>query len=501
MKNKILFLIIVLLLYSCDKEVSVTKPAEDPDFGKVVIESNPQGATIFINNRNMGKVTPDTIDWLLYGKHKIKLKKDLFYEIQDSVNIDSSNVSISRSYDYFSDPKVYGKIRVASTPSDSAYVIINGVNTGIKTPHLFEQMSPGIYVIKCLLPEHRSDSLTIALSSSTSRYITVVVDDTTKIVKYDQWTSGKKIDYVHKIRADHNENVWVNTVGAGILSVFKNKILYYNKSNSPLPDTGIKDFIIDEKNRKWFITGNGIMVFDNNNWDVFDKSNSGLPSDFVFSIAHNKNGTYWFGTDEGLVKYDGSSWTVFNTNNSGIPAMLVTAVDCDEMGNVYVGTNGKGFAKYDGNSWKRYTKFNSGLKTDYINKIKVIDQNKVLIGQLNETGEDDIIEDKILIGDLRKSSMYLGASGGLSKFENGKIEGIQIPKLGDKVYDLTNVGENIWICTGTGAVEIDKNYNVLSIIDKANLNGLPTNSIVSMDMDNYGNTWLGTWSKGFLRVK
>ena len=47
-------LIIIVLLLSCEKEVSVSEPYDfDVGVGKFYISTRPEGAAIFINNKNL----------------------------------------------------------------------------------------------------------------------------------------------------------------------------------------------------------------------------------------------------------------------------------------------------------------------------------------------------------------------------------------------------------------------------------------------------------------
>ncbi|NWF48948.1 MAG: Omp28-related outer membrane protein [Ignavibacteriaceae bacterium] len=68
------FPIILLLLISSCKTNPPNVNIEIVDTGKIFIQSNVDGASIFIDNLNTGKVTPDTITAKV-GNHKIRLEK------------------------------------------------------------------------------------------------------------------------------------------------------------------------------------------------------------------------------------------------------------------------------------------------------------------------------------------------------------------------------------------------------------------------------------------
>ncbi|MFA8344041.1 MAG: PEGA domain-containing protein, partial [Rhodothermaceae bacterium] len=58
MKINVLFLIFALILVSCEKEVSVTVPQPKQPQGTIIVNSVPEGATILLDGKNLGKVTP-----------------------------------------------------------------------------------------------------------------------------------------------------------------------------------------------------------------------------------------------------------------------------------------------------------------------------------------------------------------------------------------------------------------------------------------------------------
>lgn len=483
MKRIIIVLTLLCLINSCDREVSISQPLPDPIYGTLYVNSKPEGATIFLNGRNMGKTTPDTIKWLPFGGYKLELKKELYYVLEDSIYIGSEDIS-KFDYDYFSNPKVYGKFKIDSYPEDGADIIINGEMTDHKSPYLFTNMLPGRYVIKCFLPEFRSDSLIFNLSSSETKSLIVNIDDTSKIIKFNQKITGKKVDFIKKLRFMENDKLWINSENDGVLSFEKNALLKLTNENTTLPGEGISDFLLDEAGKTWFATGVGIATNFNNEWDFYNTSNSNLPSNAIFCISTDYNGIFWFGTDNGLVKFDrnNNNWTVYNKSNSKIPANLITAVSCDAEGNVYIGTNGLGAAKFDGTDWIRFTKTNSGLSTNYINLVQAVG-GSVLIACLNEPGSAANIP------------------GGLFRLSNGSIRQIYTPKASSRMYDINLIGSDIWVSTGRCAFRMDREFNRMEILDWSVVRELPTNSIVSLDIDSFGNKWIGTWGHGFIKIK
>ncbi|MBN2207920.1 MAG: hypothetical protein JW759_01290 [Candidatus Coatesbacteria bacterium] len=56
---------------------------------------------------------------------------------------------------------------------------------------------------------------------------------------------------------------------------------------SPLLDSKIEYFHVDERNRRWFGTEDGLVLFDGENWARFTTDNSGLPHDLARKIAYD----------------------------------------------------------------------------------------------------------------------------------------------------------------------------------------------------------------------
>ena len=71
----------IILICGCDKEISITPPEQPPSNGKLFVDSNPPEAFIYLNGKNTGDLTPDTIEWLAEGKYTVTLKKKLFKRI------------------------------------------------------------------------------------------------------------------------------------------------------------------------------------------------------------------------------------------------------------------------------------------------------------------------------------------------------------------------------------------------------------------------------------
>ena len=75
----ILTILSVLSAVSCKREIytGVTEPSVFQN-GRIFVNSNPKRASIYLNGRNTGQVTPDTLKWLDNGTYDITLKLNLY---------------------------------------------------------------------------------------------------------------------------------------------------------------------------------------------------------------------------------------------------------------------------------------------------------------------------------------------------------------------------------------------------------------------------------------
>ncbi|MAT58772.1 MAG: hypothetical protein CMF23_12440 [Ignavibacteriae bacterium] len=107
------------------------------------------------------------------------------------------------------------------------------------------------------------------------------------------YSSGKII----RATAIEGDSIWVGTNGGLVkLNKLTGETIFYNKSNSGLPDNDVISIAIDESGNKWIGTYGGLAKYDGTNWEVYKTSNSGLPGNDVRSIAIDESGNKWIGT-------------------------------------------------------------------------------------------------------------------------------------------------------------------------------------------------------------
>ena len=103
------------------------------------IQSNPEGANIFIDGNNMGKVTPYNFTGIKSGIHSVSLQMNGYHDENFTVNIVAENTTrISKNL-----VQSTGNVRISVSPDDSL-IYVNGNYVGIGSINLNNQ-SDGAY--------------------------------------------------------------------------------------------------------------------------------------------------------------------------------------------------------------------------------------------------------------------------------------------------------------------------------------------------------------------
>ncbi len=369
MKKRILiYFVMTILFISCEKKVFVeSEIKEEFSNGNLLIESLPGPASIYVDGKNSGYKTGDTIKFLSFGNYKITLKQKLFRDTTFNISIYENSIS-KILIDYYKNPGHFGKIYCGSNKNGAA-IILDNKKMDLVTPATISMVFPGEHKVKYNLPEHRSDSVKVNVEGGKTIYVSIALEDTSKWVSYTLANSPISANHLSSIVVDKNNVKWIGTRDQGLCYFDGKKWYVFKKENSPLIFDFINYLSIDEQNNLWIATTGGLMKKSGNNWIDYT---SNLPSSYVTSIAHDKIGNTWIGTSNGLVKYDGNTWKVLNTSNSNIPANFVTSISIDKSNNVWIGTSANGVGFYDGSTWKNFNMSNMKLQRNLGNGIRYV---------------------------------------------------------------------------------------------------------------------------------
>lgn len=477
----IIFLLTTILLsFSCDKEVSVSPPDPPVHTGFLSVNSNPMGAAIYLNGKNTGRHTPDSLNWMEENNYNVTLKYPYFRDTTFMVRIDEK-VKKDTFVDYFLNPSMYGKISCSTDPQN-AEIYLDGEKSGKVTPFTFENIVPGSHKVKYRYEGCRDDSMKLIVESSKTRAAFLKLVDTTIWLTYN--TSNSKIpnNSISVILVDQNDVKWAGTLGGGVVSFDGMSWKSFNTKNSNLPNDFVTCMAFDNNMHLWAGTNNGLAEFNGTSWTVYKTENGVLPDNFITSICVDRNGIKWVGTGKGLVKIDGTKWTVFTTSNSALPNDGIQCVAADFNGVLWAGVQTVGLVTYNKNTWTSITKENSGLPGH--------DVTALAVGQFLEG---------VWAGFSR--TLPRGSDeGGLAVRENGVWYNNYYSKLPSTTIHSITIKDNIkWVCTEGGLIKFFTSSR-WEVLNTANTQ-LPTNSILSVGQDSRGYLWIGTAGYGLVKYK
>lgn len=269
---------------------------------------------------------------------------------------------------------------------------------------------------------------------------------------------------------------------------------------------------------------------------------NGLPSNTVYNILQDKKGYIWIAHDKGLTRYDGKIFkNYFAPTQQGRSLSNIKEIDStiwcqDFAGNVY-------YTKND--SLKKEERLNSAgsySPTSVINNCEItiisqkgisgintvsnlpfsINQKNISISAVYSNGQSLIYADanKIFEWSHKKVSLLFELPKPIPTFyflqqakqqlygitkdhypyvyqiNNNKCNTLNILQPGLFVQDVTNIGNEIWISTSTGAYCFNTNWQPL-------YNGFcffKGSSISKIIKDREGNYWFSTLNKGIIIV-
>lgn len=364
--------------------------------------------------------------------------------------------------------------------------------------------------------------------------------------KNDKWEKlpVKTSMIINDMKVDKNQNLWVAT-SSGVVCINAGGGEYaITASNSPLPSNAVKKLIIDNNNKKWFLSDLGLVGFkepadmSNENMVVYTKFNSTFADGRIESIVNYKDGLLISNTDRGLVSFDGKSFKQLTTQSE----LYYNNIAQDKTGTVYLATyryihkydgntdtkwqwkddTGRqinhvlvdnqnnvwiasdGVSKFDGTAWQNFNKKNAGLSSNAALKLFQDSKNNIWASLYDGVAKYDGTTWTVFT--KKTAGVALGNMNGIAETKDGKILFSNGYKLIE--YDGTVMKEvagfkeagtlrNMIIDTdGTLLVATEENGivkfkdGVQSACNEATC-GLPTNAISHIYRDNNGKLWVG----------
>jgi hypothetical protein len=472
----LVFILLGLFAGGCDKEISRSPIEPDPSMGVINISSSPRAATIFLNGRNTGRLTPDSLTFLNPDIYEITLKLQYFKDTSLTVQLDE-NARTELSIDYLSNPSMYGNLILFSVPA-GANIFLNDSSLNKATPDTLYGLLPGLYKVTFKLNNFRDTEINALVESSITRNFSVVLRDTSVWIDFQKSNSDIQSNLLTAIAVDLNRIKWIGSSDVGLIKFDENNFSNFNTSNSGIPSNQINCLSVSNSNDLWIGTPSGLAIFNGSTWNVFNTSNSELPNNEVNAIKFDQNGKAWIGTNNGFANFDGINWQVFNYSSANFEYLWVTDLAVDINNTIWLGSNNFGILSWRNNIFTEYIDSLNNLPTGRISAAEVDLNNDPWFGHLSN-----------------------GTSRGGISFYNGNMftsffpgsPSIKINSI--HIEDLTNIK---WVSTTEGVFRYDENNTVVNYNIQNTL--LSNNNIKGM-AKHESTLWIATFGGGLNKFK
>lgn len=136
-------------------------------YANIEISSNPDGAAIYIDDKNTGKTTPAKIEKIeLKKEHTIKLVKNGYITFEKKITPENEAITVAENLKEKPEPAQTSDIYITSSPS-GATIYLAGRNTGKKTPATISGVTIGkTYTIKLTKPNFKTFTKKVYISST-----------------------------------------------------------------------------------------------------------------------------------------------------------------------------------------------------------------------------------------------------------------------------------------------------------------------------------------------
>jgi len=300
--------------------------------------------------------------------------------------------------------------------------------------------------------------------------------------------------YVIQIIHDHSGQAWILQFLNGInkLNNFANSFKIIEKNindNKSLSSNYVSRILGDSKGNLWIgFRSAGLNKtnlsktkeftnFEHYIVDAYDSKS--LSDNRIRDLYEDKNQTLWIGTFRGLNRYDHISnnfvrYQHYTDDSSSISSNDVEAIFEDSYGTFWVGTrNGLNIMNRTTGKFLHPFTLNRGIRIIYEDKYGEVWFGGKFLYKLN-----------------RKDTSLIDFIQGTTNKQD--VNRIEIRRIGED-----GLG-NLWFTTiGGGLYKITRNdLNVTSLTVK---NGLPSNGITSLEIDDNGNIWVSTMN-GLSRI-
>ncbi len=317
--------------------------------------------------------------------------------------------------------------------------------------------------------------------------------------------------YIRALARDRAGNVWVATLHAGLMCYQNGK--YFEVPGPPeAKSISAYSLLVDSQDRLWLGLQNGVLLCrDQGRWIKYGPDD-GLPQVFISSLAQTADGLIWAGSlDEGLYCLRDGRFHALRIKD-GLSDDAIVSLFADQQQNLWVGTRSGGLDQVSPK------KLSVCLAMDGTAERLPLSLAQTTNGDLwvgasghgvyhwDGTGFRQFLNDPpmswhLFIGALLATddgSLWWGAGPAVFQSRNGQIASYDREAWlqGDRVLSLcANQGGGMWIGTYNGQLELLQQNQFAAI---TNLSGKPVTALVQ---ETNGTLWIGSMGGGLARLQ
>ncbi|MGB5896348.1 MAG: PEGA domain-containing protein [Ignavibacteriaceae bacterium] len=324
------------------REISIDYFSNPSMYGNLILFSLPVGASIFLNDSSLNRVTPDTIYGLLPGLYKATFKLYNHRDTEINALVESS---ITRNF----------SVPLRDT---SVWVDFQTFNSGIQS-NLLTAIAVDLNRIKWI----------------GSSDVGLIKFDENNFSNFNTSNSGIPSNQINCLSVSNSNDLWIGTPSG--LAIFNGSTWnIFNTSNSELPNNEVNAIKFDQNGKAWIGTNNGFANFDGINWQVFNYSSANFEYLWVTDLTVDINNTIWLGSNNfGILSWRNNIFTEYIDSLNNLPTGRISAAEVDLnndpwFGHLSNGTSRGGISFYNGNI---FTSFFPGSPSIKINSIHIED--------------------------------------------------------------------------------------------------------------------------------
>ena len=313
-------------------------------------------------------------------------------------------------------------------------------------------------------------------------------------------------DIVTGMAFDANGGLWVGG-SRGIIERQANGAVQRFTEREGLPDLFVRAIWVDRDGSVWAGTNGGIARLQGNRF-VTPHTGADQDQDQVRCMYEDREGDLWIGSSNGLTRLRDDVFTVYGTPE-GLPSDEPNVVFQDHLGRVWVGFHDNGLLQFTPGGGKVYTT-HDGLPNNEILSIRETASGELLVGTRGGLAimRDGVFRkfipndkySRVIVFDALEDEagrVWVATAGGVGVLRDGKLTlstPNDVPLLNPSVVTISRgshgelwagtYGKGLWRIGGEG-------IKLFTMAD-----GLSSEQIRSLYVDQEGSLWIGTYGGG-----